>query len=133
AGLRARLRATGTEEAAPGGRPRGGAVSATSGGAVFRDWCVAGEAPGARPSRSGDLLLQADASRPVRLLVAPGLAHSALVSGRLQGALRSPTFVLSKKQIHYRVSGRQGRINLIVDGYHLIREPIYGAPQPGPG
>src|SRR5262249_29166870 len=103
--LRTLLSATPTEEAAPADPRPGDAVFADFRRDGFQDWFVWGEAFGARPSRSGDLLLQADASRPVRLLVAPGLAHSALVSGRLQGALRSPTFVLSKKQIHYRVPG----------------------------
>src|SRR5262249_26205700 len=63
----------------------------------------------------------------VKALVAPGQAHSGLVAGKLQGVLRSRTFTLDQKKIHFRVAGRQGLINVVIDGYHLIRDPIYGS------
>jgi hypothetical protein len=96
------------------------------GNGAFKNWFVSGEAFGDGPSKPGAVLLQADAHRPIKTVVPAGLAHSGLVSGRLQGVLRSPTFVLDRKHLHYRALGLGGRIRLVIDGYQLIREPIYG-------
>jgi hypothetical protein len=93
---------------------------------TFASWFVSGEAFGDGPSRPGAILLQPDPRRPIKSLVAPGVAHSGLVSGRLQGVLRSPTFVIDRKKIHYRLLGHQGQVRVIIDGYQLIRDPIYG-------
>jgi hypothetical protein len=92
----------------------------------FRDWFVTGEAFGSGPSTADDLVAQPRPGRLVRRLVGPGQAHSGLVSDRLQGELRSRTFTISRKKIHYHAAGRACRINLIVDGYQHIRDPIYG-------
>jgi hypothetical protein len=92
----------------------------------FQNWFVSGEAFGDGPSKPGAALLQADARRPIKTFVPAGLAHSGLVSGRLQGVMRSPTFVLDRRHLHYRTLGLGGRIRLVIDGYQLIREPIYG-------
>jgi hypothetical protein len=92
----------------------------------YRDWFVSGEAFGSGPSRAGDVVLQNRPGRLVRQLVGPGFAHSGLVSPRLQGVLRSPTFVIGKKKVLYHGFGRGTRVNLIIDGYQLIRDPIYG-------
>ena len=51
---------------------------------------------------------------------------SGLESDRLQGALRSPTFEIKEKFIHIRVRGKGTRINLVVDNFNIIRDPIYG-------
>ena len=40
--------------------------------------------------------------------------------------MRSKTFVIEKKHVLYRVAGKGGQIRLIIDGYQLIRDPIYG-------
>jgi hypothetical protein len=92
----------------------------------YQDWFVSGEAFGDEPSLRGAFRVQPNPRQPLRTLVEPGIAHSGLVSDKLQGTLRSQTFVIDKKQIHYRVLGHKGRINLIIDGYTLIRDPIYG-------
>jgi hypothetical protein len=63
---------------------------------------------------------------PVCKLIGSGVAHSGLASGRLQGALRSRTFTIEKKHILYRIQGNGGRVNLIIDGFQQIRNPIYG-------
>lgn len=91
----------------------------------YRDWTVTGEAFGPAPSQA-DVILQPDARSPIKQVVAPGVAHSGLVSNPLQGALRSRTFVIDKKRIAYRVAGRQAQINLIIDNFQRIRSPIYG-------
>src|SRR5439155_17021308 len=78
------------------------------------------------PSRTADVLLQPKHVSPVQTIMGPGVAHSGLLAPRLQGVLRSRTFVLNHNKVLYRVAGRGGRINLIIDGYQLIRDPIYG-------
>jgi hypothetical protein len=90
----------------------------------LRDWFVTGDAFAV--SRASDAAVRADAAAPVERLAVPGAAHSGLVSGRLQGALRSPTFTIGKKKIWYHAAGKGVRFNLIIDGYQLIRDPIYG-------
>jgi cytochrome c553 len=92
----------------------------------YRDWFVTGHAFGDGPSGVGDVVLRPDDPVPVRHLVGPGVAHSDLVSGRLQGALRSQTFTITKKHVLYHVAGKGGRVNLIIDGYQHLRTPIYG-------
>jgi hypothetical protein len=71
------------------------------------------------------VILSADPDRPVARL-APGGAHSGLLSSRLQGELRSRTFTINKPYVHYRLVGRDARVNLVIDGYTLIMNPIYG-------
>ncbi len=92
----------------------------------FRNWFVTGNAFGSAPTKGGELVLRLDASLPVKQVIAGGQAHSSFVSPRLQGALRSPTFTIEKKNILYRVSGRGVRFNLIIDGFQQIKDPIYG-------
>ncbi len=91
-------------------------------GPTFGAWTTTGDAFGAGPSRPG--AWRPGDSGPVP--VAPGWAHSGLVSDRLQGVLRSPTFTIERPFVLYRAEGRGGRINLIIDGFEKIRAPIYG-------
>jgi mono/diheme cytochrome c family protein len=92
----------------------------------FRDWYVAGDAFGDAPARAGDFRLELSSSGSRLIPVRPGQASSGLVSDRLQGVLRSRTFTLEHRFIHYLVSGHGGRINVVVDGFEKIRDPIYG-------
>ncbi len=92
---------------------------------TYDGWYVTGDAFGAGPARAGDLILGEHAERPITRLVTTG-AHSGLISNRLQGELRSRSFTINKRYIHYRLAGRYARINLIIDGYMLIMNPIYG-------
>ncbi len=91
---------------------------------TLKSWFVSG--PAFRDNLSGGLLLQADPKRPVKSIVRPGIIHSGLVSAKLAGVMRSPSFTLDKSKIHYRVLGQKGQINLIIDGLQIIRDPIYG-------
>jgi hypothetical protein len=93
---------------------------------TFGDWFVTGEAFGAGPSRGDEVILQPDSQSPVRKVIPAGTAHSGLTAGKLQGVLRSPTFTISKKKILYRLAGSGVRVNLIIDGFQQIRDPIYG-------
>jgi len=93
---------------------------------TYQDWLVTGQAFGTGPSRVPAAIVQPDPHRPVRDIARPGTAHSGLVSDRLQGVLRSRTFVIARKKILYHAAGRGAHINLIIDNYQLIRDPIYG-------
>ncbi|WP_406697046.1 PSD1 and planctomycete cytochrome C domain-containing protein [Singulisphaera sp. Ch08] len=92
----------------------------------YEGWFVSGDAFGSRPSQNGDLLLSWQGETPFASSVAPGQAHSGLVSNRLEGVLRSRTFSLEKRYIHCLASGRRGRLNVVIDGFEKIRSPIYG-------
>jgi hypothetical protein len=92
----------------------------------YSGWFVTGNAFGQSPSRTGDLLLRTDSERSLVLFVGGGWAHSGLLSQRLEGVLRSRTFALEKRYIQYRAAGRGGQINLVIDGFPLNRDPIYG-------
>jgi hypothetical protein len=100
----------------------GSTVFAAFDGPDLGGWTVAGEAFGDRPSGPGDW-------RPGeggRVPVAPGWMHSGLLSDRLEGVLRSPTFTIEHPYILSRVEGRGGRLNVVIDGFEKIRSPIYG-------
>ncbi len=58
--------------------------------------------------------------------VKAGQAHSGLWADRLQGVIRSPSFTIEARYIHHLVAGRGGRINVVIDNYEKIRDPIYG-------
>jgi mono/diheme cytochrome c family protein len=92
---------------------------------AYEGWFTFGESFEPRPSKAGDLRVKVGDGRSVTA-VSPGMAHSGLVSDRLQGVLRSRTFVLEKPFVHVRAEGKGGRINLVVDGFEKIRDPIYG-------
>jgi hypothetical protein len=92
----------------------------------FRDWFVTGQAFDDGPSRAGDLVWQPGRWPPVRAILPAGVAHSGLASDQLQGVLRSRTFTIGHKKIWYHAAGHGGQINLIIDGYQRIRDPIYG-------
>jgi hypothetical protein len=93
---------------------------------TYQDWFVTGEAFGTDPSRMSDMVFQPDPRLPVKGLVGAGVAHSGRVSTKLRGVLRSRTFTIPQRKIWYHMGGQAGQINLIIDGYQLIRYPIYG-------
>ncbi|HEV3304244.1 MAG TPA: PSD1 and planctomycete cytochrome C domain-containing protein [Planctomycetaceae bacterium] len=103
----------------------------------FDRWRPTGTAFGSRPSRAGDFVLGTSADRSIVEFAEPGAAHSGLISSRLKGALRSRSFTIEKPFIHYRAARHQGdggsgrpyksgQLNLIVDGFQIIRDPLWG-------
>ncbi|MBI5761851.1 MAG: PSD1 domain-containing protein, partial [Planctomycetales bacterium] len=52
--------------------------------------------------------------------------NGAYLSRGLHGTLRSPTFTIRSKGLWFRMAGAGAKLNLIVDGFQLIRNPIYG-------
>jgi hypothetical protein len=92
----------------------------------FDGWYTTGDAFGDRPSRAGDFRLDFEEKAPRLVTVGAGQAHSGLVSKKLQGVLRSRSFAIRERHIHYLASGRGGRISVVIDGFEKIRAPIYG-------
>ncbi len=112
-----------------GGRPADSAtelVFEDFNGESYSGWSVTGDAFGDRPSRVGDLRLDLSGKSARLVALAPGQAHSGRVSDRLRGVLRSRTFPIAARYIHYLVAGRGGTLNVVVDGFEKIRDPIYG-------
>ena len=54
------------------------------------------------------------------------LASSRTLLNEFQGTLRSPTFEIREPFILYQLAGEKSRVNLILDGFQQIRNPIYG-------
>jgi cytochrome c553 len=102
--------------------------------AVFADfrsqgyaaWGLDEEGFGHAPSPAGDWIV-GDTNKLVAAILTESSAHSAAVSRRLQGALRSSTFTITNRFLHLLVSGRDSRINVFVDNFAMIQSPIYGA------
>jgi len=92
----------------------------------YDGWYVTGDAFGERPSVAGDLRLVLEGRSPRLVTVPAGLAHSGLDSDRRVGVIRSRTFTIENRFIHTLVAGRGGKINVVVDGFEKIRDPIYG-------
>ena len=51
---------------------------------------------------------------------------SRILGTGIQGALRSPTFMIENKKLVVRAAGENAMIRLIVDNFQLIQNPIYG-------
>jgi mono/diheme cytochrome c family protein len=92
----------------------------------FDGWYVTGDAFGERPSRAGDFRLDRNGTAARLVSIAPGLAHSGMVSDRLQGVLRSRSFTIESRYLHFLTGGQGGRISVVIDGFEKIRSPIYG-------
>src|SRR5262249_60667513 len=87
-------------------------------------WC--GEALPAGPIRPLEVVVGTLPGLAPLSLLRGGVAHSALDSRRLEGALRSETFTIDRKYVHLRAAGCRGQVHLVIDGFTLIRNPIYG-------
>jgi mono/diheme cytochrome c family protein len=68
------------------------------------------------------------AERPFALAgVQPAsLWRSGQVAPTLAGVVRSPTFTLTTPKLFYLLAGQNAKVNLIIDSFQQIREPIYG-------
>ena len=78
-------------------------------------WYITGEAFSDTPTQLGDMQ-RIETELPFARV---GTVHSGRYGTRLQGVLRSPTFVLNHKRVHYKLNGKDTRIRLIVDGYTM--------------
>src|SRR4029077_4055566 len=89
--------------------------------ADFAGWFVQGEAFGAGPSRLPVGLPNGAFFGGLQGLISGRAAHSGLLSGRLEGVLRSRTFTIEKNHVLYHMAGRGTKLNLIVDSLRLIQ------------
>jgi hypothetical protein len=92
----------------------------------FGGWSVTGDAFGDAPSRAQDLRLELANGASRLVSIKPGQAHSGTISDRLCGVLRSRSFTIESRYLHWLVAGTGGRISVVVDGFEKIRDPIYG-------
>lgn len=99
----------------------------------YGDWQASGAAFGDRPGGSLEWTFVGPHDRFPAGVLSAGTAHSGLISTKLRGVLRSPTFEIVKPRLFYRLYGNGGRVRLIVDGLQLIQNPIYGGLQFEPG
>jgi Protein of unknown function (DUF1553)/Protein of unknown function (DUF1549)/Planctomycete cytochrome C len=118
--------AAGTTENAPARYPGRERIFEDFNRDQYDGWFVTGDAFGDRPTRTGDLQFDRDANSTRLISVAPGLAHSGVVSERLQGVLRSRSFTIESRYVHFLAAGRGGRVSVVIDGFEKIRSPIYG-------
>ncbi|GIV26201.1 MAG: hypothetical protein KatS3mg027_0015 [Bacteroidia bacterium] len=90
----------------------------------FKDrWFVTGDAFGPAPVQPGEIAPLT--SGRVRFL-APGSADSSRYTAPLEGVLRSKTFLIEKPFVHVLAAGEGGRVQVVIDNFVLIRDPIYG-------
>lgn len=87
-------------------------------------WFFDGPALVDAQTNAGELLLSG-AHATVSMESQPSI-HSARYSKRFQGSLRSPTFAIRERYLHVLASGENSRINVVIDNFNLIRNPIYG-------
>jgi hypothetical protein len=88
-------------------------------------WFVTNDGFGAQPYR-GAFCPDPDAKHP-QLFVLPGAWWNSAAAGpEREGVLSTPTFAIAQRFVHVRCAGQGSRVQVVVDGLHLVREPIYG-------
>jgi len=92
----------------------------------YAGWFVSGEAFGSNPLALATVSAGPRLSGSLPSLNELQIAHSGALAARLQGTLRSRTFTIEKNRVLYHMGGKGSKVNLIIDGYQLIRNPIYG-------
>lgn len=89
-------------------------------------WYINNDAFGAAPW-TGPFCVDADKDKP-QLRELPGAFwHSGIAGTQREGTIATGTFDLTHRYVHVRVAGDHSRIKLIVDGFHIVRNPIYGS------
>ncbi|MFN9277054.1 MAG: DUF1549 and DUF1553 domain-containing protein [Planctomycetota bacterium] len=95
-------------------------------------WFVVNDGFGPQPWR-GPLCLDPAAAAPALRQLPGAFWHSAVAGRRREGTLASPTFPLTARYVHVRAAGEHARLKVVVDGFHLVRAPIYGELHKGVG
>ncbi len=97
-----------------------------------RGWAAVGDQSAPQPLDSGFVdSVTADAVR-VRAFDGTWLTTAA-ISRERDCVLMSPTMELDGSYLHVEVAGHGARAQLIVDGFHIVRDPIYGRLRHGIG
>ena len=89
------------------------------------DWFRTGDAFPIQPWR-GPFVVGRDGPTVHMRELAGGWANSAALSRERDGVLHSPTFPVEQDYLHIEVAGEGSRVMVVVEGFHLIRNPIYG-------
>lgn len=119
--------ATGTEAstAAVRRRPDDVVVAHADGSGTGGGWYVTNDGFGPAPWL-GPFCARPDAARPV-LRELPGPFWLSCVAGaEREATLATANFTLDRRYVHVRVAGSGARVKLIVDGFQIVRDPIYG-------
>lgn len=91
----------------------------------YAGWTRVGDAFGLAPTRSDVVLPDAD-GRAVRHRLGGGWANSGALGTAFQGVLQSPSFGITRRYLHVLTMGCEGRLTLFLEGFQLVRSPIYG-------
>ena len=88
-------------------------------------WFPDGDAFTAGSGGMGDFII-GDTNHPFAAILHEPAVNDAVVSRRLEGALRSRTFEIQRRYVHVRAAGQDARIKVCVENLTMIRDPIYG-------
>jgi hypothetical protein len=89
----------------------------------FSSWLSDGTAFKSPIVNPGEILIRGEN----KIDVSEGVAiDSGGISRRLQGCFRSPDFTIKNRYLYLHWAGHSARANIVVDGFTLIRDPIYG-------
>ncbi|MCC7064730.1 MAG: DUF1553 domain-containing protein [Planctomycetes bacterium] len=88
-------------------------------------WLVTNDGFGPAPWR-GPWCPDPTAEQPELWLLPGTWWHSGIAGTAREGVLQTRTFPLDQRYVHVRVAGRDSRIKVIVDGFNIVRDPIYG-------
>jgi hypothetical protein len=116
----------------PDAEPRESGVTLRDDDVVIADaarpdahWYVSNDAFGAEPWQ-GPFCPNPDAEEP-RLIQLPGPFWLSCAAGsQREGTLATRSFRIEHRYVHVRAAGDHSRLKLIVDGFHVVRDPIYG-------
>ena len=89
-------------------------------------WFAVGDAFVTAAEPTADVLTVEANARPFVRLLPGAWTSSGTESLRLQGELSSPTFTIDRRYLWILAAGHKTRFNVVVEGFNLIRNPIYG-------
>jgi hypothetical protein len=110
---------------APAGSPTNYELFADLSGPDRHQWFADGEAFRSGAGGQGDFAV-GETNRPVAGVVYEPCLNDGVVTRRLEGALRSPTFQINRRYLYVRAAGRDSRIKVCIDNFTMICDPIYG-------
>lgn len=90
----------------------------------YSGWFTQGSGFGSEPTERAFLLRRRDGRAMVR---SGGWAFSGTRGLHGQGVLRSQTFDIRKRYLHFYAFGRDARVRIVIEGFNIIRAPIYGS------
>ncbi|MEO6595097.1 MAG: DUF1549 and DUF1553 domain-containing protein, partial [Planctomycetota bacterium] len=112
--------------------PPGAAFAARDGDLIIAsadgprsDWRLTNDAFGAEPW-SGPWCPDPTSESPELRQLPGAFWHSGIAGLARDGVLQTRTFQLDGRYVHVRVAGQNSRLQIVVDGLNLVRDPIYG-------